>query len=295
MMLADDHEFWNDFPHQQVHVLWDPDSANDPLWRELIEAYEQFELPLNLDPRSVAAAAGPEQLLFAVRREGRSFSFSVRPLEFFALDTRSDRTLHDLPQSHFVAPNRLDAVVQWLARLQGPGILVLSEPFVAEEASYLKALGIKAAATDWHLPAYASDYARLLDALFDAPHDVMVLSGDIHWSRLLHIQGNRNGKTIYELISSPLSLIAEQDAPHPSARTGDDGKIGWQSERLGARSANWKALVVPPAELATYATVRFRRMGVSAELDALIDFWGQMGGAPTTARPLLPTTTVRLS
>ena len=59
---------------------------------------------------------------------------------------------------------------------------------------------------DLGLPDFRQ-YAELLDALRNAPHAVVILTGDVHFGRIAVCQ-LLNGQEIVEVVASPLALVA---------------------------------------------------------------------------------------
>lgn len=304
LMQADDHEFWNDYPHSQGHIRWTPDTET-PYWRELHEQYRVFQLPLNVAPEAIAAAKGPADLLSCTTSTTDGFQLSVPPVSFFVLDTRSHRTRHDGQEAGFASVDGLAATVRWLHGLAGPGVLVLSEPILADAASYFDLFGLNIGVSDWHLPAYPHQYGTLMSALVAAKHDIIVLSGDIHWSRLMEFSAG--GHSVYELISSPVSLIPTfvqsllpplqllQRAPErPTMKIGDARRLTWLETGVGTMTVNGVARAVPPGLRGTFATARFRRVGAAPECEVLVDFWRKSDANPTLPQQAIPMTSVRM-
>jgi hypothetical protein len=97
-----------------------------------------------------------------------------------------------------MARSDFDALTQWLGSLSGPGILVLGQPLIAEATPWSRSV-------DHVLPDYRQ-YGRLIRALFDAQHDVVLLTGDVHFSRIASCRLHAEARLI-EVISSPLALV----------------------------------------------------------------------------------------
>jgi len=279
LLLGDDHDFWNDFPHRKAWIPWgDPDPASD-IRRTLDRAYSTYQAALNVDPEAGANVGSLAELERLLNDSARSFSFRVPPLEFFVLDVRTHRTTHDALPRRLCDEVHLQTAERWLAGLQGPGVLVLSQPLVVHAASWFEN-AVPVAKGDWNLPDYPEHFGRLCDALFTAPHDVMVLTGDIHWSRLYQLDQPRGG-TVYEVVSSPLCLITGQSPPSLK-RTKSTGKLEWRSTTGVGRKVDWKRLAAPTPESATYATARFSSLPGGVRAD--IEFWGRRGGTVTQPR-----------
>jgi hypothetical protein len=93
----------------------------------------------------------------------------------------------------FMLDADLDRLVEWLAGLRCPGVLVLGQPLHAIPVSRWKGLFETIdIITDINLPAF-TQFARLAQALQRAPHDVCVLSGDVHFGRVASVELFREG------------------------------------------------------------------------------------------------------
>ncbi len=284
LMLADDHEFWNDFPNRKAWIPWGDPNPGSGIQQSLDRAYASYQVALNIDPEAGAAAGSFAELEGLLRDPARSFGFRVPPIEFFLLDTRSRRSTHDSRPARLCEDPHLQAAERWLKELKGPGVLVLSQPLVVREASWIERTApiVKG---DWSLPDYPNHFGRLCEALFAAPHDVIVLTGDIHWSRLYQLNLEPNGRQVYELVSSPLALITGHAPPSREKTETPKGNLEWRTPQGATRQARWVRRAVPPPEYATYATLRFTPR--PAEVSVEIDFWGRLGGDATRPRPQL--------
>jgi hypothetical protein len=172
---SDDHELWNNAPLPTVTVraTWWPFGDRGAAWmRFATTLYDQFQTPR------------------------RSAEFKVGRLSFRVLDTRLDRTAN---RSHFCADAELGAVAQWLEALDGPGVLVLGQPILVEPR------GVAGYLTDFGLVDFAQ-YSELVRALMRSRHDLLVLTGDVHYGR---VAGCRlpSGASLVEVIASPFALV----------------------------------------------------------------------------------------
>jgi hypothetical protein len=95
----------------------------------------------------------------------------------------------------------LQALEAWAAALTGPGLLAIGQPLWI--APRMSTFGLVA---DNNVSFFQSQYTRICKALEHAPYDILVCSGDVHYSRLLHIK-TRGQRSIYEVVSSPLVSI----------------------------------------------------------------------------------------
>lgn len=247
LMLADDHDFWNDYPHGSAWLFWSESRPGGPLGKAMDRAFSLFQAALNLEATR-AASAGPG-LPQRLSNEARCFQLDVPPLSFFFLDTRTGRTRHDSAQPHFCSPATLARAVAWARGLSGPGVLVLPQPLVESRASALsRSLGTL---LDVNLPDYAADFAALWQAVSNAPHDIAVLAGDIHYTRLYSVSREPVAKNrVFEIVSSPLARIPFSTKPNDAIT----GKV-----QFGGGSARWTKFFAGAPE-ATYTTVSFQPM-----------------------------------
>ncbi|MCI0377857.1 MAG: hypothetical protein L0215_09635 [Gemmataceae bacterium] len=246
LVAADDHEFWNDYPHENIHLTRIHGNTMRTLATQMDRAFSVFQASLNIDPSKLADTS--KTLSDSLADGARTFQMDVGPLHFFVLDVRTRRTRFNAAPAHFAQAAWLDRFEQWLGGLAGPGILVVAQPLVEDPvkpiARFFHTMG------DVNLPDYPEDFGRLWDAICSAPHDVLILSGDIHWSRLYSI--TPAGKTrpqIFEVISSPLARIPGSGSFNNSAQ----GKVKWNGSPGLAEWTKWFAKDLNP----TYATLTF--------------------------------------
>lgn len=181
-MLWDDHEFWNNYPEWQIHLARSMDAGGrDAYARAANAALRLFQAALNPAP---------------VARTGLSYRFEIPPVSCFALDLRAGRTIMKTAKPRMTSEAELVAFERWAASLKAPGIAVFGQPLWIESGNWM----------DYQPPDFAGEYARIWKALTDAPYDILVLSGDVHHSRLLEIDVGR-GRRVWELVSSPACMI----------------------------------------------------------------------------------------
>jgi hypothetical protein len=254
LVMADDHEFWNDYPHSNIYLVWtNPDTdIRARLAKELDSAFDLYQAALNVDSETFAPASGANF--------PRTFELDVDRLSFFVLDTRTRRSRYDSDAPRMCDPAEFGRALAWMDGLKGPGVLFLSQPAIERPASsferFTHSMG------DVNLPDYAADFERLWNSLFDAPHDVLVLSGDIHWSRL--VSATFKGRAIYEAISSPLSRIPFHSKPQMPP------KVEWgEHVRKTAPCTAWSAAI---DEKNTYSTISFSPRS-DAAFDVTVRWW----------------------
>ena len=175
-LSSDDHEYWNNAPERGAVVRNTWSSGDRQNWRALATGlYQTFQ------------AARP------------SASFTIGQLSFFVIDTRIARAED---RSVFMPPVELDALRVWVGGLTGPGMLVLGQVVFADRAGWMGHF------LDWGLPDF-DQYAEFVRLLMGSRHDIVVLTGDVHFGR---VSGCvlPTGAALIEVISSPLALVDER-------------------------------------------------------------------------------------
>jgi hypothetical protein len=255
LMIADDHEYWNDYPHGNAWQSW----TTPALGERMDRAFSLFQGAMNLDGARIAlnskldppqSGLDDSQLDKLLNLSSRNYEFRVDPLSFFVLDVRTHRSRYDSDIPQFAPPQWIEAAVKWAQGLNGPGVLVLSQPLVEMRngglARTLHVMG------DINLPDYDANFAALWEALLRAPHDTVVLTGDIHWSRAyLATRTGTSSPRVLELCASGWARI-----PGPPETLGPgNGQVQWRGGR-----ASWNCLYA--SNLAsTYNTLSFARQG----------------------------------
>jgi hypothetical protein len=175
LFCSDDHELWNNAPFATpiARDTWLKSGRDD--W--------------------LAAARG---LYTAFQsRSPNPITFSVGPLSFCLADTRIDR---DDQRKNLMTDTSLKKLQGWISGLRGPGALVLGQPLFTKPAGWLKGK-----VGDYALQNYAQ-FEEIAAALNAARHSVVILTGDVHYSRVAKTS-LPSGATLAEAISSPLALV----------------------------------------------------------------------------------------
>jgi hypothetical protein len=190
-ITCDDHEYWNDYPEKQIQLpqTWDPKNRKK-YGRGAEELYYQYQRCLNPG-------------------EARWYSFSIDPVSFFIADTRSEREVcNKKGTSHFMTVEQWETLEAWQQTLRGPGVLVLGQPLFQKDGNF----------KDHSLSNFKKDYARLWRVIerslggknaHGKPHDILVLSGDIHTGRYAEAHGPflDTPYGVPEFIASPAAMI----------------------------------------------------------------------------------------
>lgn len=191
----DDHEFWNNYPEAPFRLLAGAKlRKSEGLDRALLAGVDLFQRPLN--PPRIGNALVSHAFSIALQPDAAG----PRELSFFVTDVRSRRTTYDEPTGRKMLPEAdLLELELWASRLRGPGVLVLGQPLWLAEGDIRDRMPID----------YEEQYARIWRAIADANHDILLVSGDIHFSRVLQIplHGRRGPREIFEFVTSPTSHI----------------------------------------------------------------------------------------
>jgi hypothetical protein len=177
LVSCDDHEFWNDYPEPQIHVPLSWERHANAAGTALAGLYDAYQSALNPGAK-------------------RWCTLELPPISFFIADTRSHRTRDSAPRPALMLDDQWDALEAWSAGLQGPGVLVLPQPL-------LKGGGSK---TDRTLVDFEQS-DRLGRVFEDTPHDILILTGDIHTGRLSRAEIVGRPGAIYEFVASPASMV----------------------------------------------------------------------------------------
>lgn len=181
-MTWDDHEFWNNYPESQTWLArsW-LSGEHRPIYIQAAkECQKLFQKTLN--PPSVGQGHN-------------SYIFDIPPISFFIADTRTERSLYDDADRCMFSPQELQAFENWAANLKAPGVLVMGQPLWLP----------KGGMTDYNPADFEVQYARMWKAIDKSPFDILVISGDVHYSRVLEI-ALRN-RTLREFVTSPACHI----------------------------------------------------------------------------------------
>jgi len=171
-MLPDDHEYWNDYP----------------FYDSLIPTLLALKIS---HVRSNWKRASNDAVKNIQRTKLVDFLEIGDDLSICFADTRSKRK-----KSGFLPKDAFRSVTDWAENLESPGVLVTSQPLI-----------VKPNDNEANLLSFETQYKKLLSALASSGHDIIVLSGDVHYGRIATAElGNGGGKLI-EIISSPLSNL----------------------------------------------------------------------------------------
>ncbi|MDF1779895.1 MAG: hypothetical protein P1U67_01235 [Alcanivoracaceae bacterium] len=171
-MLPDDHEYWNDYPFY------------DSLLPTL--------LALKIDSVRRAWTKAAKDAVQNIQRAKAIDIFSLGDdLSICVADLRTYRS-----KRGFIGKQDFAKLVEWATNLEGPGVLVIPQPLIVEENKLER-----------NLMSWPQQYGELIKALGSSGHDVVVLSGDVHFGRIATVPLGDKGGRLIEVIASPLSNL----------------------------------------------------------------------------------------
>ncbi len=209
--IADDHEFWNNYPFRQAQLpnTWHDGSRGR--WAAAAQAlFEDFQI----GGPPAGAGVGVGVAAPTVNAPG-SRRIDIEPLLILLLDTRCSRQADFNGDTSLMTTAAGQALDTWCADLlaarasgaQRVGVLATGQAlFVDRPGDAAKKVA------DAELANYPGPFTHLqktLSTLADAGVPVVFLTGDVHWSRIASAQHVPSGNTLlYEVICSPARLIA---------------------------------------------------------------------------------------
>ncbi|MCF4175160.1 hypothetical protein [Vibrio sp. McD22-P3] len=172
--LADDHEYWNNYP--------------------FIEGWSPFIQALRVPAIKRAWQSTARDGLIHVQRVTPVRIFDIgNDVSFCTADLRSFRQ-----KSRILPAANIERICTWIKKLKSPGVLVLSQPIIEPKGSD----------SDRNFVSYTKDYSTVVQAIKDAPHDILVLSGDIHYGRICKVNFKGRANRLFEVVSSPMSNLS---------------------------------------------------------------------------------------
>jgi len=189
--VADDHEFWNNYPFRQTQLpkTWTDDGRKQ--WREAALAlYEDYQVS--------PTGAGAQRI-------------DVDPLKILVVDMRCHR---DESFARLMLPETMRMIERWRsdlidAKRNGQpafGLLASGQALFVTAADESKRRSVDAEMANY--TQFTDEILPELDRLADEGIPVVYVTGDVHWGRVSQgIDLRRNRILLYEVISSPSRLI----------------------------------------------------------------------------------------
>jgi hypothetical protein len=171
-MLPDDHEYWNDYP----------------FYDSLIPTLFMLKISRVRNAWRSASRDG----VFNVQRSAKVDTFGIgNDISFCVADLRSYRS-----KTQFIDKAGFKKIVDWATNLTSPGVLVIPQILIVDENKMER-----------NLLSFKKQYANLLVALASSGHDIVVMSGDVHFGRIAQVKLGENGARLIEVVSSPMSNL----------------------------------------------------------------------------------------
>ena len=175
-MLADDHEYWNNYPY--------------------LKGFNPYLITLDLDKdfrkRWETAAKQGVQVVQQMKTI-RQFNIG-NDISFCIADLRSERS-----KNGFLSAQSFKKLLQWANNLTCPGVLVIPQPLIAGEGDE----------NDKNLPDWKQQYDELITAFQKGSHDIVILAGDVHYGRVSQVKIGNSKNKLVEVITSPMSNLSE--------------------------------------------------------------------------------------
>jgi len=226
--IPDDHDYWNNFPMPSVQSQNTWNAAGRAAWADVARMlYGHFQ---HTDTTPV----------------GTPIQFDVEPLSFFLVDSRAWRD----PGFQFtMTPQAREALADWVSRCireRKLGVFANGQSLLLPRAGELNRRFGDSTMTNY---ADFRFIAGQLDRLMREGGDVLLLTGDMHWGRIVRLNPRdalESQMQMIEVISSPTSLVvtpirdplavAKADKRDPWPRHSDAKLVGGVLELEGARS-----------------------------------------------------------
>lgn len=192
MMIADDHELWNNAPEKQVHIENSWTLAGRANWRAAAEAlYRAFA---TADLNEAGAIPGMSRL--------RLGGVDVMTVDLRWLrEARTDKGEKARLSSN---PGIYTAISNWLidsAAGSAQPVVVLGQGIFRKPTDSLK---------DFEQADFEEDFIELCRALAQPSQRLILLTGDVHWGRVAFARDRFSNDPlagVYEAFVSPLALV----------------------------------------------------------------------------------------
>ena len=248
-MLPDDHEYWNNYP----------------FYKSAIPTLQALRVEKVRDTWEKAASDGVNNVQCSTKVDHFSIA---KDLSFCLADVRSNRG-----KNVFISKANLAKVSEWASTLKSPGVLVLSQSLVVDEMKGEK-----------NLRSFSGQYQQLLQALAVSGHDIVLMTGDVHFGRISSAALGNKGARLIEIISSPLSNltglngIATNKANTKPRKFPDRStakSLGWKSRRVNYYDKKYAVETQKGSIFSPYVKTRtkehFMTIGFNRSADGFIE------------------------
>ena len=189
--VADDHEFWNNFPYRQTQLPTTWTAEGREAWRTAaVELCEDYQLP--------DRAGGIQRL-------------DIDPLKLLVVDMRS---LRDDTFNKLMSALTMDGIRTWVSDLikskqagrPAFGLLCSGQALFVSPQSDSKKRTVDAEMCNY--TQFSDEFMPELEKLADAGIPIVYITGDVHWGRVAQgFDVRTNRVLIHEVIASPSRLI----------------------------------------------------------------------------------------
>lgn len=171
-MLPDDHEYWNDYP----------------FYDSLLPTLFMLKIAKIRNTWRQASKDGVNN----IQRTSKVEVFNLgSDLSFCVADLRSYRS-----KTQFIDKQGFSQIESWAKNLTCPGVFVIPQILVVGENKHER-----------NLLSFKTQYGKLIDALSHSGHDIVVLSGDVHYGRISQVKLGDSGAKLIEVVASPMSNL----------------------------------------------------------------------------------------
>lgn len=174
-MISDDHEYWNNFP--------------------FYEGFNPYLITLKLNDSFRSRWKKAAQI-------GVSVIQQVQPVRIFDIGSDISFCVADLrmerSESGFHSQESHEQLLAWINNLSTPGVLVIPQPLIAGKGNK----------SDKNLPDW-DQYKDILLSIEKGKHDIVVLTGDVHYGRVSQVIVGKSKNKLTEIITSPMSNLSE--------------------------------------------------------------------------------------
>lgn len=232
LCLPDDHEYWNNYPSENrvgpISAFFK--APTQDVITQMAEAFLIYQATLNADPAALLAALPGTPLNEAALR---CFEFPGQHSEprlhaqfsMFVLDTRTRRTALEkfATVQQFTDPSWLRQVTEAIRSRTAPALLVTSQSLFDRGGG---------PGGDSNLADYPAQFSELWNAIWACEHELLMLTGDIHWSRAQVFEHPISHIRHFEVVSSALSRIHFGSSSHNLSHLGS--QVKWEDKTINA-------------------------------------------------------------
>ncbi|NCP65714.1 MAG: hypothetical protein GW763_12790 [Paraglaciecola sp.] len=197
-MLPDDHEYWNDYP----------------FYDSLVPTLFMLKIAKIRHAWRQASSDGVNNVQCSTKIDTFNLGDNQQhDIAFCVADLRSYRS-----KTQFIDNAGFSQLMAWAQNLRCPGVLVIPQILIVEGNEQER-----------NLLSFKKQYTDLVSALASTGHDIVVLSGDVHFGRIAQVKLGTKGGRLIEVVSSPMSNLTgvnsiATDAPKSTPKQFPDPK-----------------------------------------------------------------------